>query len=246
MPFDLSPPRRVSPDCRMCPVQGCLARGADTANQWRAMVGTLPSLMPSGQPLIRAGEPLLNLYSVRAGCIKSCTVDAEGKEHVRAFHFPGDLVGLDALGERVATAQALAVSPSQVCAASVTSVLARLADDPGVSRRLFDQIRRELRLSLALSGDYTADQRVAAFLLYLRRRLGAWDELLRVPMTRRDIGSYLRLATETVCRVLTRFEQKGWLQSQDKRIRLLDLAALQTLAEPVGLIDEEFSLALAA
>lgn len=246
MPFDLSTQHRNSPDCRACPVQTCLSRCADTAPQWRTMVGLLPPQMPGSAPLIRAGEPLQHLYSVRAGCIKTCTVDAQGNEHVRSFYFPGDLVGLDALGESVSPGQATAVSPAQVCAASVIGVQARMADDPGVARRLFDQARRELRLSMALGGDYSAEQRVAAFLLYLRKRLDARDELLRVPMTRREIGSYLRLATETVCRVLTRFEQKGWLQSQDKRIRLLDLAALRSLAEPVGLIEDEVPVALAA
>jgi CRP/FNR family transcriptional regulator len=49
------------------------------------------------------------------------------------------------------------------------------------------------------------------------------------------MGSYLRLATETVCRVLTRFEQKGWLVSRDKRLDLTDVDALREIAEPVGL-----------
>ena len=38
-------------------------------------------------------------------------------------------------------------------------------------------------------------------------------DTLRLPMSRRDIANFLRLATETVCRVLTRFEQKGWIRS---------------------------------
>jgi CRP/FNR family transcriptional regulator len=49
------------------------------------------------------------------------------------------------------------------------------------------------------------------------------------------MGSYLRLATETVCRVITRFEQKGWIASQDKKISLFDLDALREIADPVGL-----------
>ncbi|HKY90037.1 MAG TPA: helix-turn-helix domain-containing protein, partial [Nevskiaceae bacterium] len=77
-------------------------------------------------------------------------------------------------------------------------------------------------------------QRVAAFLLHLNDRIGS-NGVVRLPMTRREMGSYLRLATETVCRVITRFEQKGWVASQDKKITLLDLDALREMADPVRL-----------
>ena len=108
-----------------------------------------------------------------------------------------------------------------------------------------EQALRELRVAQAFSGGFSADQRVAALLLHLRERLGNGD-ILRLPMTRREIGSYLRLATETVCRVLTRFESRGWLRARDKRIELLQVPALADLAAPVGLTPSAPRLALAA
>lgn len=62
-------------------------------------------------------------------------------------------------------------------------------------------------------------------------------------MSRRDIASYLRLATETVCRVLTRFEDKGWIISADKTVTLREPAALWALAEPVGICRPRLRLA---
>lgn len=235
MAFDIAPAaHRTTPDCNRCPVQNCPARCADTADCWRSMVDLLPSQTPGRGLLVEAGTTLPALFSVRAGCVKSYTLDAEGNEHVRAFHFPGDLVGLDAFGSPHAPSSAAPVTPSQVCAVQAAEVTRRMASDASLATHLLHKTREALRQSMALSGEFTAEQRVAAFLLYVHGRIGS-GEILRLPMTRREMGSFLRLATETVCRVLTRFERQGWLSLADKRIALLDRQPLQRLAEPVGL-----------
>ena len=41
-------------------------------------------------------------------------------------------------------------------------------------------------------------------------------------MSRRDIASYLRLATETVSRVLARFQKAGVVKVDRKQVRILD------------------------
>lgn len=237
MAFDLSPSpaaTQAPAHCLACPVQRCLSRKAETAEDWHRVVGLMPPLQAGRSKLVEAGLPLPALFTVRAGCIKSYTIDARGNEHVRAFHFPGDLVGLDALGARRAPASATPVTFSQVCAVKVEDLDAGIERNPAFNRHLLQRTREALGRAMALSGEYTADQRVAAFLLDVHARIGVGD-VIRLPMTRREIGSYLRLATETVCRVLTRFEKRGWLTSADKRITLHYQEALRDLAEPVGL-----------
>jgi CRP/FNR family transcriptional regulator len=49
-------------------------------------------------------------------------------------------------------------------------------------------------------------------------------------MSRRDIASYLRLATETVSRVLARFQKAGVLRVARKQVRIRDLEKLRILA----------------
>lgn len=235
MAFDIAPAQhRIASNCAACPVQNCPARCTETEVSWRSMVSQLPSQMPGRGSMSDAGGRAPALFSVRAGCVKSYTLDAEGNEHVRAFHFPGDLVGLDALGSDRAPAATAPVTPSQVCAVSAEEVISRLQTDASLASHLLTKTREALRQALALTGEFTADQRVAAFLLYVHNRIGHGD-VVRLPMTRREMGSYLRLATETVCRVLTRFESRGWIVSAEKRITLRDREALRELADPVGL-----------
>jgi CRP/FNR family transcriptional regulator len=227
---------RAHSDCTLCPVQGCMARGGspEQTAAWVEILSPRMAVMPGAGVLFGVGDRLRAVYSVRGGCIKAFTVDADGNERIRGFYLPGDLIGLDALGDGYCRATAAAVVPSQVCVAPLADLKRLSIRQPELAQRLIEQTSRELATALALSGDFSADERVAAFLLNMRERLGA-EPAARLPMAQRDIGNYLRLATETVCRTLKGFERKGWLSLEDKHIRFLDVRALQHLAEPVGL-----------
>ena len=52
-------------------------------------------------------------------------------------------------------------------------------------------------------------------------------------MPRTDIANYLRLAPETVSRVLKRFQQDGLLGIDRREVELVDRSALEALAAPI-------------
>jgi CRP/FNR family transcriptional regulator len=52
-------------------------------------------------------------------------------------------------------------------------------------------------------------------------------------MARTDIGNYLRLAPETVSRVLKRFQDDGLLVVDRREVELADVARLDALAAPI-------------
>jgi len=234
MPFDLAP-HACKISCNLCPTaRACVMHGAARADveRWNAAVEATLSLATAGKTLIEAGTPATAIYTVRAGCLKSFTVDADGTERVRGFYLPGDLIGLDALGADSFPATIVAVTPSQVCKISATAIRRLMVESPFVARRLLDRTSAELSHALTLAGDYTAEQRIVAFLLSMRQRLAADTGDLKLPMTRRDIANYLRLATETVCRVLARLESAGQIRSASKVVRLVDDRALRATAFP--------------
>ncbi len=234
MPFDASP-QACKSRCTVCPTAGaCVIGGAarDEIERWNAAVESTTALASAGKTLVEAGAPATAIYTVRAGCLKSFTVDADGTERVRGFYLPGDIVGLDSLGAENFPATIVAVTPAQVCRIPAAAVRKLIADSPFLARRLLDRTSAELAHALTLAGDYTAEQRIAAFLLSMRRRLGASGGELKLPMTRRDIANYLRLATETVCRVLGRLEDQGQIRSDSKTVRVVDVRALRQTAFP--------------
>lgn len=240
MPFDAvsaSCALGSKPNCQICPASGHCMLGAlprQEAILWNQALMPHVPLSTVGKMLYETGGNADSIYTVRAGCLKAFTVDKEGNERVRGFYFPGDIVGLDALASGRYPATVVAVIPSQVCRVARGHVMELMQKAPTIARRLVERTSGELSRALALSGDYTADERVAAFILAMQERLPLGASL-RLPMTRRDIANYLRLATETVCRALSRFELKGWIDASDREITLRNPGALHVLADPVGL-----------
>ena len=83
---------------------------------------------------------------------------------------------------------------------------------------------------------WSADQRMAAFLVQFSRRLAARGFSARrfqLTMARTDIANYLRLAPETVSRVLRRFQTEGLLKVDRREVELVGKDTLEALAAPV-------------
>ena len=84
--------------------------------------------------------------------------------------------------------------------------------------------------------DYSADERLAAFLVGLSQRHSARGysaTRFHLTMSRTDIANYLRLATETVSRVLKRFQQDGLIAVARREIEIRQLQRLNHLARCV-------------
>lgn len=75
---------------------------------------------------------------------------------------------------------------------------------------------------------------MAAFLLDLGDRYAARGfpgSLFRLSMPRGDIANYLRLAPETVSRVLGRLRSQGVIEIDGRMVELLDRTALRVLGK---------------
>ncbi|MCP4514392.1 MAG: helix-turn-helix domain-containing protein, partial [Delftia sp.] len=83
-----------------------------------------------------------------------------------------------------------------------------------------------------LAGDHSADERMAAFLIDLSVRYAARGfsaTRFHLSMSRGDIANYLRLAAETVSRVLSRFRAQKLIEIDGRELALLDLDSLRKL-----------------
>ena len=107
---------------------------------------------------------------------------------------------------------------------------------PGLQRQLFRLLSRDIGHSERLAGGYSADERIAAFLVEISRRLAARGfpaNRLHLTMPRTDIANYLRLTPETVSRILRRFQDEGMIQVENREVELKDRARLESLAGPM-------------
>lgn len=242
--FPLADARTVADDgdefvfCSTCAFShACLSQGMD-----KRALGDLHMLVEhvgplhAGDHVFRRGEPFTAIAAVRAGTVKTYVVDNEGAEHVLGFHLPGEVIGLDAIDDGRFPCSAVALDTVTLCRFSFPRIAELAARVPGVQHQLFRLMSRDIGAATRLAGDWAADQRMAAFLLGLSQRLAARGfsaTRFQLTMARTDIGNHLRLAPETVSRVLKRFQDVALIAVDRREIELLDVAALQALAAPV-------------
>jgi CRP/FNR family transcriptional regulator len=184
-----------------------------------------------GTVLYRVGDSFRQLFAVRSGSFKTCAVDAAGREHVVGFHFPGELLGADAVYPARHVSDAIALEDSLVCPLPYAAVTDFAAGVPSLNRRLLALVSRDLVGSSSIAGDYTADERLAGFLIMVTARLRRQRNTeVALPMSRQDMGNYLRLAPETISRILARFQRRGLLQVDGRQVTLTDREGLREIA----------------
>jgi CRP/FNR family transcriptional regulator len=99
-------------------------------------------------------------------------------------------------------------------------------------RIMSGHIRQDEELMLLL-GRRNAEERLAEYLIGLSRRFAARNyspTQFHLSMSRGDIGNYLGIAEETVCRILTRFQNAGLIATNRRHVRLIDLRELEAVA----------------
>jgi CRP/FNR family transcriptional regulator len=242
--FPLADARTVADDgdelrfCSTCAFsQACLASGMDKA-ELRDLHVLVEHVGPirAGDHVFRSGEAFTAIAAVRAGTVKTYVVDLDGHERVLGFHLPGEVIGLDAIADERYPCSAVALDTTTLCRFSFPRIAELAARLPGLQQQLFRLLSRDIGAALRLTGDWSADQRVAAFLLDLSRRLAARGfspTRFQLTMARTDIGNHLRLAPETISRVLKRFQDDGLVTVERREIELAGLSRLEALAAPI-------------
>ena len=193
----------------------------------------------AGEHIFRTGDPFRAIFAVRGGTVKTRMSDREGREQVLGFYLPGEVIGLNAIYPEHFPCDAVALDTAYFCRFSFPAMSALAARIPALQKHLFRLLSKELGSASLLAGDHSADERVAAFLMELSERYAARGfsaKRFQLSMSRGDIANYLRLAAETVSRVLTRFRTQGLIQVEGRELELLDPAGLRALGR--GLLAE--------
>lgn len=188
--------------------------------------------LATGSCLIRAGTPMQALCVIRSGSVKSYCLTIDGKERVRGFHLPGEVVGLEGFAESRHMCEVVALEPTQFCRIPMQRLEPLMETLPGLRREILRLLGRSLddaqRLHAEL-GTTDARSRIARFLLDLSQRLerrALSSTQFRLSMSRTDIASHLGLTLETVSRVLGALKREGTIELQARYIKLLNIEAL--------------------
>ena len=182
--------------------------------------------------LVKAGDKFNLLYAVRAGSFKSFVSSKDGEEQIIGFHFPGDIIGFDALRENAHQSYTQALETAMVCELPYETLDKMAVQFPKLRHQIMSFMSAEIKQDhdlMMLLNKRTAEERLIYFLAHLSKRFedrGFSPRQYNLSMTRNEIGNYLGLTVETISRLLTRFQKEGIIKVDGKLITILDFEAM--------------------
>lgn len=193
--------------------------------------------LQSGEYLYQQNQPFNALYAILAGSIKTFTTHEDGWVRITGCHLAGELFGFSGIDEAHYRSTARALEDTMVCELPFDDLEDLCRKIPNLQSRLFHLMSRRMVEDQELAAQFMhkrpARKRIAAFLLSLSTRAarrGDQVTRLRLPMSRTDIGNYLGVTLETVCREFARLEKLGIIDLKKRDLTILDLPRLR---EPI-------------
>jgi CRP/FNR family transcriptional regulator len=221
--------------CSTCAFSSaCLERGYDKSRlrELHVLMEHTPPFR-EGEHIFREGDEFTAIAAIRAGTVKTYVTDLEGREQVLGFFLPGEVIGLNAISTSKYPCNAVALETVLLCRFSFPKIATLATRVPGLQQHLFRLLSEDIGKANFLAGDFTAEERMAAFLVVLSRRFAARGlsaTRFRLTMARTDIANYLRLAAETVSRILKRFQEDELICVDRREVELLDRPRLEGIA----------------
>gem|GEM_PF-25638 len=229
-------------ECANCGVRElCLSMGMSVIDTDRlSAIIPQPLKIKKGEALYHAGDPLRSLYAVRYGFFKTTISSQDGRDQLTGFQMSGEMLGCDAISNNRHVCDAIALEDSEVCPIRFTQLERLSRELPSLQHNLNRVLSREIvrdHEMLLLMGNLNAEERMAAFLLNLSNRManrGYSPTAFVLRMTREDIGSYLGLRLETICRAIANLRDHSIVRISGRAVEILDLKRLQALIHGCG------------
>ncbi|MCR2821565.1 Crp/Fnr family transcriptional regulator [Lederbergia panacisoli] len=170
-----------------------------------------------------------HLYIVHRGRVKIYRLSEAGKEQLLRILEPGDFMGELALfSASTFDHYAVTMEKTELCIMRRSELQTFLMKYPAISLKVLEEFSRRLERTEIQVSNLTSEDTEKRIAMYLLELLDQSDkQTITLPISKKDIASYLGTTPETVSRKLAEFQQRGWLeQIAPKKIRILDKQAL--------------------
>lgn len=184
------------------------------------------------------GDPGENLYLVASGKVKLMRLGLVGREVLLDILQRGEYFGHLAFGSgRDYPETAIAQTDCcilQISAHNFEKILNRY---PDVTIKVLQAVGQRLEESQEVVKQlsvYTVEERVAATLIRLAKKLGEQKQtgmVIQIPFSRQDLAAMTGTTVETVSRVMSRFSAEGWISTGRKWVALHDIQHLEEIAK---------------
>ncbi|WP_248737624.1 Crp/Fnr family transcriptional regulator [Neobacillus rhizosphaerae] len=190
-----------------------------------------------GEYIFRVGEQSEKLFVVNEGLIKLTIMSLEGKEQIVRLLFPGDFFGLFSIlknEKHYINAEAIGI-PTVICSIDKKDFLQTMENNAGLAYRFLLAVNDRLYEadeSVGFLSLMEVEQRLARALILFHEKMNAGNEAFTLPITKKDLASYIGTTPESVSRKLLEFMSQKWIVMDGRRkIQILELDQLKQMAE---------------
>jgi CRP/FNR family transcriptional regulator len=193
--------------------------------------------LQKGEMLFRAGEKDDTLYIINTGKIRIFRLSDSGKEQLVRILNPGEFTGELAIfqPEEVHENYAEALQKSSICLIKQKDLQEYLLEYPQISLKILSEITKRLKESEKQTAQVAienVESRIIAFLFSCVEKNDANQTTITLPMSKKDLASYLGTTPETISRKFTILEKQGLIeQLPKKKIKIPDLDQLLLYAD---------------
>ena len=191
----------------------------------------------AGQAIYFEGDPGEYLYLVATGKVKLVRHTSSGRDVLLDILRGGEYFGNLAISGQAYAESAVAQTDCCILRISANNFERVLHHYPEVTMKVLQAVRQRLeesQESIKHLSVYTVEQRIAATLLRVAKKLGEQNQtgmLIQLPFSRQDLAAMTGTTVETVSRVMSRFADEGLISTGRKWVVLNDLPRLKEMIE---------------
>ena len=189
-----------------------------------------------GDVLFHEGDDAGAVVVLRDGHVKATMLN-DGREVILAFPGPGELLGeLSAVDGQPRSATIRAVDEVEALVIPGSAFRAFLERRPRIALVLLRGVAERLRAADRQRVDYAVNDvvvRVAGRLVELCDRFGSQDGAgidIGLAITQDELAAWAGASREAVAKAMALLRTLGWVQTERRRILVLDLPALRRYA----------------
>ena len=195
---------------------------------------TITKTYKRGTTIFSENDPGSGFYVVADGKIKIFKISGDGKEQILHIFGPGEPFGEAPVfeGKRF-PAHAMALEDSQALYFPRVAFVDLVKRNPSLALSMLAVLSRRLRRFAALVEDLSLKEvptRLAAHLVYLSENSQGEGEL-SLDISKNQLAGLLGTIPETLSRILTKMAKKGLIQIHGPKIKIMDKAGLDELAQ---------------
>jgi len=184
-----------------------------------------------GENIVTEGHVMNGIYCLKNGKCKLSKLNTNGKSQIVKFLRQGNILGQrSVLSEEPSGLTITALEDMQVCFIPKTKIMEAINENPTFSLQLMKNISHQLNEaneSISMMAQKSVKERLADVLLKLHEIFGTDDEgYIDIRLTREEMANTIGTATESAIRLLSSFKAEGLLEVKGRRIRIIDLDAL--------------------